>query len=271
MSGRRQFAFFNCQFAICNGLGWTLSRTLEHILTRPPLPPLPKGGRKRAPCGRGRFVALAALCALCAWPFPAAGAMIVLKDSVEVSTAVVLLSQVAEIHDADEALAARLGAVMLFPAPAAGRSRSVDYDTVRSRLASQGFNLNELEFSGSSVLSVSGARFGEGSISATGAAAAELSQKRADEMVASAVRAYLKEKAPSLGNIQVELKLTPKQILLLTAAASARVEISGGNEPWTGHQTFRAAFYDRPGHLVGMIVECRVAPLPQVLVAAANL
>ncbi len=82
---------------------------------------------------------------------------------------------------------------------------------------------------------------------------------------------YLKEKAPALGNIQVELKLTPKQVSLLTATASARVEISGGNEPWTGHQTFRAEFYDRPGHLVGLVIECRVTPLPQVLVATANL
>ena len=243
---------------------------LEHIVTRPPLPPLPKGGRRRLSSGR-RVWGLMVLCAFFTWSFPAFGAMIVLKDSVEVSTAVVLLSQVAEIHDADEAQAAKLGAVMLFPAPSAGRSKSVDFDTVRSRLASQGFSLNNLEFSGSSLLTVHGARSGDASISATSAAANDVSHKRADEMVTSAVREYLQERAPALGNLQVELNLTPKQISLLTAASSARVEISGGNEPWMGHQTFRAAFYDRPGHLVAMIVECRVAPLPQVLVAAANL
>ncbi len=197
--------------------------------------------------------------------------MIVLKDSVEVSTAVVLLGQVAEIHDADEALAARLAAVMLFPAPAAGRSKTVDFEAVRSRLVSQGFSLTELEFSGSSLSTVNGVRTGDGSISPANAAANELSQKRADEMITSGVRQYLKERAPSLGNVRIELKLTPKQVSLLTANASARVEISGGSEPWTGHQTFRARFYDRPGHLVGLLVDCRVAPLPQVLVAATNL
>jgi flagella basal body P-ring formation protein FlgA len=136
---------------------------------------------------------------------------------------------------------------------------------------SQGFNLTELEFSGSSLLTVSGARYADGANSATSTAANELSQKRADEMVAGAIRSYLKQQAPSLGNLELELKLTPKQVSLLAAAASARVEISGGGAPWTGHQTFRAGFYDRPGHPVGMLVECRVAPLPQVLVAAGNL
>ena len=218
-----------------------------------------------------RVATACALYAVCAWSLPAWGAMIVLKDSVEVSTAVVLLGQVAEIHDADENLTQRLAGVMLFPTPAAGRSKAVDFETIRSRLVSHGFNLTELEFSGSSLLTVSGARLGDSSIPAASAAAIELSQKRADEMVSGAVRTYLKEKAASLGNLQVELKLTPKQVSLLTASASARVEISGGNEPWTGHQTFRAGFYDRPGHLVGLAIDCRVTPLPQVLVASANL
>src|SRR5260370_1065064 len=44
-----------------------------------------------------RIVAAAALCAVCAWPYPCLGALIVLKDSVEISTNVVLLGQIAEI------------------------------------------------------------------------------------------------------------------------------------------------------------------------------
>jgi flagella basal body P-ring formation protein FlgA len=218
-----------------------------------------------------RAAALSALFAVCTWSIPAQGATIVLKDAVEVSTAVVVLGQVAEIHDPDAELVQRLASVMLFPTPAAGRSKAVDFDTIRSRLVSQGFNLTGLEFSGSSLLTVSGSRFGDGSVPAASAAATELAQRRADEMITSAVRQYLKDKAPVLANIQVELKLTPKQVNVLAAAASARVEISGGSEPWTGHQAFRAGFYDRPGHLVTLLIECRVAPLPQVLVASANL
>jgi flagella basal body P-ring formation protein FlgA len=218
-----------------------------------------------------RIVALAALCTFCDWPIPSFGAMIVLKDSVDIPTAVVLLGQVAEIHDADEALVKRLAAVTLFPTPAAGRSKAVDFDSVRRRLVSQGFNMTELEFSGSSRLTVRGVQSGEGLEDEATAAATELSQKRADEMVASGVRLYLNEKARSLGNIQVELKLTPKQVSLLTASASDRVEISGGGEPWTGNQTFRARFYDRPGHPVALLIECRVTPLAQALVDEANL
>lgn len=227
--------------------------------------------KSTTPAAWRRIVTAAALCGATAWSLPASGAIIVLKDSVEVSTAVVQLGQVAEIHEVDEALAAKLAGVTLFPAPAAGRSKAVDFETIRGRLASQGFNLTELEFSGSSLVTVGGARFSDASKTATSTAANELSQKHADEMVAGAVRAYLKDKSPSLGNFSIEPKLTPKQVALLSASASARVEVSGGNEPWTGHQTFRAGFYDRPGHSVALLIECRVAPLPQVLVASANL
>jgi flagella basal body P-ring formation protein FlgA len=65
--------------------------------------------------------------------------------------------------------------------------------------------------------------------------------------------------------------LTAKQVALLSAALSARVEIAGGGEPWVGWLPLRAGFYDRQGHRQEFQIKCRVKPLPQVLVPTANL
>jgi flagella basal body P-ring formation protein FlgA len=212
----------------------------------------------------------AALAAVCAGSSTASAALIELKDSAPVSTPLVRLGDVAIIRDANDAVVERLAAVTLFPAPPLGRSKAVEFDTIRTRLTSQGFNLSELEFTGSSVVTVSGVRPGDDSAQGH-SATADLAQKRAEEVVAGAVRQYLHEKAPSLGNVEIELKLTPRQVSLLSAALSARVDISGGAEPWPGEQTLRAGFYDRQGQRTEFQVVCRVRPLPQVLVPTATL
>ena len=136
---------------------------------------------------------------------------------------------------------------------------------------SQGSTLTELEFSGSSEVTVHGVRSDDGLSPETNSATADLMQKRCETVVATAMRQYLKENAPSLGNVQIEMKLTPAQVSLLTAAVSARVDISGGREPWSGEQTFRAGFYDKQSRRKEFQIVCRIRPLPQVLVPTASI
>jgi flagella basal body P-ring formation protein FlgA len=201
----------------------------------------------------------------------AGAALIELKETAAVSTPVVRLGQVSLIHDVDEKVVERLAAAMLFPAPAIGKSKTIEFETIRERLVSQGFDLADLEFSGSSAVTVSGARSDDDSATAGNQTLADIAQKRAEDLVAGAVRQYLREKAPLLGNVQIETKLTPRQVTLLSAALSARVDISGGVEPWSGVQAFRAGFFDKQGKRTEFQVVCRVRPLPRVLVPAANL
>jgi flagella basal body P-ring formation protein FlgA len=201
----------------------------------------------------------------------AGAALIELKETAAISTAVVRLGQVSVIHDADEKLVERLAGVTLFPAPSVGKSKAVDFETIRERLTSQGFNVSELEFSGSSTVTVSGVRSDDDSATGGNQTLADIAQKRAEELVTGAVRQYLREKAASLGNVQIEMKLTPRQVSALTAALSARVDITGGVEPWSGEQAFRAGFYDKQGKRTEFQVVCRVRPLPQVLVPTATL
>ena len=223
---------------------------------------LPRSGIPRRPAGGDGLIGLDGT--------PDA-ALIELKESAAISTAVVRLGQVSVIHDTDEKLVERLAGVTLFPAPLVGKSKTIDFDAIRERLTSQGFNLTELEFSGSSTVTVSGARSDDDSSTDGNQTLADIAQKRAEELVTNAIRQYLREKAASLGNVQIEMKLTPRQVTSFTAALSARVDITGGVEPWSGEQAFRAGFFDKQGKRTEFQVVCRVRPLPQVLVPTANL
>ena len=214
---------------------------------------------------------LVACCILSFQPVTADAAIIELKGQASVSTAVVQLGNVAQIHDADEKLTAKLSAATLFPTPAPGRSKTVDFETIRNRLVSQGFNVSDLEFSGSSQVTVSGSRTADADDAGGDSTNADLARRRADEMIAKAIRQLLQNQAPALGNVQVEPQLSPKQIGLLNSSASARVEVYGGKDPWVGHQTFRAAFYDRQGQRQEYQVTAVIQPLPQVIVASSNL
>lgn len=215
-------------------------------------------------------IMLAAIASL-AWTTAARAAVLELKESATVATTIVCLGQVARIHDTDEKLVERLAAVTLFPAPPAGKTKVVEFETIRERLLSQGFALSNIEFSGSSQVRVSGGRPDDGSNQDGNSTLADIAQKRAEELVAGAVRLYLREKAAELGNVQIVPKLTPSQVTFITAALSPRLDISGGGSPWTGEQTFRAGFFDKAGQRKEFQVICRVRPLPQVLVPTANL
>lgn len=208
---------------------------------------------------------------ICCWPVAARAAIIELREQVSVSSSVVQLGHIAQIHDADEKLVARLAAATLFPAPSAGRSKAVDFETIRARLVSQGFNLSDLEFSGASQITVNGIRVADAADAQEDTASNELARRRAETMMAKAIRQLLKEQAPSVGNVNIALQLTPKQVGLLNSSASARIEVFGGREPWVGHQEFRAAFYDRHGQRQEYQVTAVIKPLPQVVVASTNL
>src|SRR6185369_11011513 len=65
-------------------------------------------------------------------------ALVRFRPEVVVSGAVVRMADVADIHAADPEWVDRVGAVTLHPAPAAGRSVKIDYESIRSRLIAQG-------------------------------------------------------------------------------------------------------------------------------------
>jgi flagella basal body P-ring formation protein FlgA len=219
---------------------------------------------------RGTRQWIALCCVLLAGALPECDAAVIrLHPTVEITSTVVRLGDVAEILDADPQVVARLSRVMLAPAPAAGRSTALAFDAIRARLASQGFNLAELEFAGTSLVTVSGGRLrGDG----LGAAPAnDLAHRRAEELVSRAVARHVREQNRDAGHVTVELALSPEQGALVSQSSSSRLEPSGGQPPYLGAQKLRIAFHDRQGQARQFDVDCRVTPLPSVLVPRTSL
>src|SRR5262245_44662297 len=141
----------------------------DSLTTRPQRRPEPARRVSQVWRRSGTFAAALVFGVCCA---TTRAALLELKETAAISTAVVRLGDVAAIRDADEAHVARLADVTLCPTPAPGKSRTIDFEAIRNRLASQGFDLSGLEFSGNSLITVSGARAADGVSTESGAAVA---------------------------------------------------------------------------------------------------
>lgn len=193
--------------------------------------------------------------------------LIRLKPSVTVSAPVVRLGDVADIQDADAEMAARLSAVTLSPAPGVARSLRLEFEAIRGRLVAQGVNVGAIEFSGSSVVTVTVAQ--EVVVPPKKGAPPPVSegiQKRLDTLIVAAIGKYLRQAAPQLGNVAISTNLTPEQSALLVACGYAKYQVSGGADPWSGVQIFDLRFVDRQGEPHQLEINCQVTPHPRVLV-----
>ena len=194
-------------------------------------------------------------------------AIVQFRSSVVATSGVVKLGDIADIREADSQVAARLAAIEVCPAPAAGRSRRIDFDTIRGRLASRGINLAELEFSGDSVVQVSGPEEASaprdiqqvGSINPN-----ETAQLRAKRLLEQAVIRFVKQQAPQVGAVQVTLRLDADQSSQLLTAAGARLQVAGGRAPWLGAQEFVVRTADQRGADRQFSIRCAVTPLPRI-------
>lgn len=194
-----------------------------------------------------------------------------LRARSDVPGGIVRLGDVADVEDADPEAAARLRAVSLVPAPGAGKSVQIEFDTIRGRLAAQGFDLSQMEFSGSSLVIVrSGGNLGENETPRS-VSVSDASQRQAEDLASKAVAKHLREMAAHLGNLRVETNMTPAQAQSLVQAASSKLDVTGGVAPWTGEQKFQLSFFDRNGKRTEMGIQCRVGVLPHVLVPRNNL
>lgn len=217
-------------------------------------------------CG---LLCLAAMSLLSGLPAGANAALVQFRSVVTVGSPVVRLMDVADIRDASGELAHRLEEVELCPAPAAGRSHRLDFETIRGRLAARGIPLSELEFSGTSVIQVNGPEITRlpGEIQQVGGATvSEATQERTTRVVEQAIAKFVRQQAPEAGTVQVALRLTPEQAAMLLASGGARLQVAGGRAPWVGVQDFVVRAMDQRGADRQLVIRCAVTPLPRVLV-----
>jgi flagella basal body P-ring formation protein FlgA len=224
----------------------------------------PPGIRRRAPACVARCVvpaALAACLAVCVAP-PAWAAEIQLRAEAAPRGAVVLLSDIALVSSNDDAEAAELCALALFPAPAAGK-RFLRVVELQDLLALRGVSPADHTFSGANLVAVLPAAVERpGSRTATPPVGAS----RAARLVREAIVCSLAAQAGP-GAWQVDFQLDAADIAW-AARPGVRAAAEGGAGPWTGEQDF-VVVLDAPDGRRELAVSAQVA-LPAAVVVAVR-
>ena len=200
----------------------------------------------------------------------AQGAIVQFRSPVTATSGVVRLGDVAEVRGADPRLMAQLEAIEICPAPASGRNRRLDFDTIRARLTARGISLAELEFSGDSVILVNGpdeVLNPSGIQQVSGVTLSDTAQQRAQKVLEQAVAKFVRQQAPQVGSLQIRMRLTADQSSQLLTSVNSRLQVAGGRSPWIGLQEFVVRTVDNRGNDRQFNIRCFVNPLPQVPVA----
>jgi flagella basal body P-ring formation protein FlgA len=227
-------------------------------------------GRSTIPDPKSAIALLAVV--ICATNF-AAAAVVRIKSRASISGPYVYLRDVADVSGVDAKTRARLEGIEMGPTPPSGRAARFDYAAIRKRLQSAGVNLVNVTFTGHSVVEVNVAAdrptIQRASFQPVGFGAANNSiQRRAEALLANAVRQYLKRQAPETGRVDVRLELDAADARRVVGANRLEFDVRGGSKPWVdrGH-TLQIRFYDPRRRLREIVVRCFISRSPYVLAA----
>ncbi|MBX3447977.1 MAG: flagellar basal body P-ring formation protein FlgA [Planctomycetaceae bacterium] len=189
-----------------------------------------------------RTIGLLAVAICCAaTSLQANGAEIVLKPTAVVEGELIQLKHIADIRDPDPEIVEHLGAVVISPAPAAGRDHQIGYDAVRTRLLALGFNLGSLEFTGSHSVVV-----GRGSAPRQTAVPAPKpsespSPAAIEERLRSLIEAHYLPLRTDQPSLRVKVQVHSSDLPRLSAVPNDRLKFAemglrlGGPQPVTVH------------------------------------
>lgn len=194
-----------------------------------------------------------------------AATTIALRETVEMSTNVVRLGDVANIASSDPAEIRRLSTLPLMPAPANGGRRFLRQREIADLLAAHGVDLRSVAIDGADQVAVQGgpaaapaqsttitptsttrlnrrAALLEGHV--TAAQPAQLDSQaiaRLNDDVRSLIARHLKTKFREASHYEIHCDVPQRHIMLLHSATSPPV-CEGGTAPWTGQQRFELSF-----------------------------
>lgn len=205
------------------------------------------------------------LLALAVSQLATAGVLVAFRDKASVASSLVTLGDVAELHATDAADEQRLSTVILGPAPVPGRDGTITFETVRSRLLAAGVDLAEVEFSGPASVPVSVVATPSEGASRPDQLGSDTAS-RVEQVVVQAIRRHLATQSGG-ESFDVSATLTAEATQLLASAVTRGVDVSGGQAPWPGQQTFRLKLLDASDQIREVQVACNVASRPSVLAA----
>lgn len=197
----------------------------------------------------------------------AAAAEIQLRARAEATGRVVTLGDVADVLAAESGSGESLAEVELFPAPPQGQSRTVAAEEIRDTLALRGMNMARHRLSGAPKVVVAAAAATKPRSTATSVNAS--AQAHARSVVRKAVSDYLAALDPDLDGAAIEFALDAESARAV-AAARGKLDVQGGQEPWTGVQQL-TLFCASPAGQVELPLEVSVAEPRGAVVAATTI
>jgi flagella basal body P-ring formation protein FlgA len=190
----------------------------------------------------------------------AIGTEIHFQEQVVVSRALVTLADVAVVYCDDETEQKALSSLELFPAPAAGRSRTVRAQEIVENLALRGVRVDQLRFSGKSVLNISGPGVASSPTMLGKPADLTTNNTRRFEQV---TRSYLQQQGVDLALHQVEIK-PQTQDAIQSLPSNAALHLEG---TVTAGQSTTVNIVAQHGNKVSRIpVSVEFAPVEQAVV-----
>ena len=227
-------------------------------------------------CTRCRLILATIVCAVavCSDGTVADAALVRFRSRVVITGRIITLGDIAEVTDPKSEVIARLESIPLAPAPAAGRERRIAYETVRSRLSAVGVNPAEVEFAGSSVVTVSVASREQTRVKPVGRIADRVPAwkiKQGEQLLAKAIGRYVARRAPGIGNVTVAVRLDPRDVSAVLDGWTYGFELRGGTGDLTGTQVLNLRVMDRHSRIQELAVRCTVTPVPRIVVARYTL
>lgn len=196
-------------------------------------------------------------------------AEIVFKPTHYAGGSLITLGDLAEIYTQDADRRAALARIELFPAPPAGRQRTVRLREIQDLLSLRSVDLVGCRFSGASVVEVHGQAIqGPTTTRRVAEQRKPLSLstvQQVEQAVADAVARHLATAANSRATWRVDVKLNVESARIV-AALGGPLLATGGEQPWLGPQRFvlRGAAGGEPVEINADV------SLPEMIVVAAR-
>ena len=200
----------------------------------------------------------------------ASAADICFQPTALVSGSTVRLRDIAVVSASEAATMTLLENVALAPAPAPGRRMRLEFAEIRSRLEATGVPAVELNYSGSTVVVVASAdalppvKAKTKKIAKTRVAASSAQVKRAEQVMADAVRRSLKDKHRESPTMFIDVIVDPADAHAVLANSTQSFEIGAVNAKSTEPQAIPVGYQDAQGQSARFQVQCIVSERPQI-------